>query len=432
MTRCPKKIKPAHSRMAAATRQPSRQTGPSVLVLSAFILLLLILPLWATDPPPPPAWQASVMAAIFIALLVAAFAYMAVHLMHLEAFHALVRDELLQVGLVAILAGILLAGLPQVDNVTHNFVCAFSDVKSCPVVLPPAPADRVYAFCQTASVDQSVSPPVRTCPGTSPLSAWALSINANQQSTLSTFIQQMGGYSNQLGEVGSKSGFCSMLGVGFGVAGCSAYSSLRGPVGQLLNAAGMGLMDLQAEQILLQLNASITLSLLLPLGLLLRALHFSRKVGATLIALAVCLYVLFPATLIISQSMADRFMFENKSDAGSGWARLPVPDASKLTCDPFDPVERSSDPSNPALLDAIDNLQSTKTPCTCTAPDGSSRPCPYPMLTCPSDTDTILFFVLARTLISTVLALTVTLAGVRVIGQALGTEIDVSAIARLS
>ncbi|MDE1798103.1 MAG: hypothetical protein KGH63_01710, partial [Candidatus Micrarchaeota archaeon] len=309
------------------------------------VLLALMAPLFAQTPPPPPAWQGAVMAAIFIALLVAAFAYMVVHLMHLEQLKALVREELFQVGLVAVLAGLLITGLPFLDSVTHNLTCYASDVAVCPVSVEAPTANPVYSFCSVAVPNPKPNPdgnPPSVCPSTAPLSAWALQVVGNQRATLSTFISGMGKYSNQLGLVGSKSGFCAMLGVGFGVAGCSAYSSLRGPVGQLLNAAGMGLMDLQAEILLLQLNAGATLSLLLPLGLLLRALHFSRKVGATLIALSISLYIVFPATLLIAQGMADRFIIENQvRDSGGSlhavWASLPVPNGGALTCDPFDP-----------------------------------------------------------------------------------------------
>jgi hypothetical protein len=115
---------------------------------------------------------------------------------------------------------------------------------------------------------------------------------------------------------------------------------------------------------------------------------------------------------------------------------MPLPQASSLQCEPYDPDESQ-------LIGAIDGLLVGKDDngdwvdgnhhCLCDYKDGNGAvDCHDPILSCPSDTDLIVFLVLVRTLLCTVLALTATLGATRVLGQILGTEIDVSGLARLS
>jgi hypothetical protein len=66
----------------------------------------------------------------------------------------------------------------------------------------------------------------------------------------------------------------------------------------LMAAAMSSLLGAAAEFI-----AMFTLPVLLPLGILLRAFTFTRKMGSTIIAIAVCLYFFFPAAMLICDQM---------------------------------------------------------------------------------------------------------------------------------
>jgi len=66
----------------------------------------------------------------------------------------------------------------------------------------------------------------------------------------------------------------------------------------LMAAAMSSLIGVAAEFI-----AMFTIPVLLPLGILMRAFTFTRKMGSTIIAIAVCLYFFFPAAVLICDQM---------------------------------------------------------------------------------------------------------------------------------
>lgn len=370
-------------------------------------------------------WQGAVGIAVFIGIGIALLAYLAMHLLHLEQFKGLARDEMVQVSLSALFAGLLVFSMPLLNSGAVSMTCGLIDVKNtCPA--PGEPAARAMPnllFCSSAPVDRDTG--ARACPGSAEASGgcatagtaagWAQCVNAKSQQRIEYHLRAMTEYNQVLGDRGSRSGFCNMLGVGFTVAGCSSFGLIRGPLGQLLIADGFGLMDLKAEQLLLDLSTNgLVLGVLLPLGLLLRALHFSRKAGGTLIALALSLYFVFPAALLAGQGMADAFVVRAYGDSRNpGFTDVaandpPVPDSRGLVCDPFDPDENR-------LVGALNGFFAQ-----------GER------ISQPAMADKIIFFVIGRTMLATVLALTVTLGAVRILGQMLGAEIDVTQIARLS
>ena len=420
-----------------------------LLYLSIFSILVFSQSISAVQD-----WKPAVVSAVLISVFVIALVYMLIHVLHWEQFKGLIKDELGQTFITFLLVVVLVTALPDAENLTAKGVCGISGMPDfCPSPVPhasPAPPPGTFAsdklqwtstsspgiysympFCHTLDISSGYA----SCPisGNQPLNSWAMSVNGYEQAQLGDAMAQTLNFTKALGYVSSVSGFCNMLGVGFSIAGCSSYGVLRGPTGQLLNAIGTGMMDLQAEKILLSLNtAGFTLSLLLPLGVLLRALHWTRKAGGTLIALALSLYFIFPSVLLIGQGMADQFVVpDSPGYPGTGSQYQNFKGATFPTLKTtYSPLDSSTIECNPYAPD-VNKLLSTMNSFLTRNPNNDPSVDPA-LLQNPSTVDKILFIVLIRNLLMTVLALTATLGATRVLGQALGAEIDVWGIARLS
>lgn len=201
----------------------------------------------------------------------------------------------------------------------------------------------------------------------------------------------------------SKSGSCNFLGVGFSVPGCSSWGIARGPLTQLMSASGFAIMDQTVKDMLLQLAAGPALNILLPLGILLRALRISRQAGSTLIALGLALYFVLPFSILFGYALVDKYIEEVRADAALkariGGVLSPGIPLGIYSCDGIDPDEN-------ALVSMLDRLI------------GSS--------------DGIIFQVIVNGLFVTFVAVAITFASVRFFGQLLGAEIEVYQIARFS
>ncbi len=379
-----------------------------IFAMKAFLLfafsILILLPSIHAVPPQTP-WQPAVFIALLASVTILVLAYFTVTFLHLDSFKAILRDELLQVFLTAVIALVLIAGIPGIETGLSSFTCGVMDPQAC--VGTPDPSQDFYGAltCPSISIVNSKA----VCPANLKVNDWAMQINARQTQILTDVSVSALAYSNKISEAGAKLGFVNLLGVGMGIPGCSAYGVLRGPLGQLLNASGFALMDLEAERILLGMNYSVVLSLLLPLGLVLRALNITRKVGSTLIALSISLYLVFPSALLFGQSLADHFILMPKTQDASGQtiqypyiglARASNLDAGTLDCDPFSPNEAG-------LINKVNELMD-------------------------QNAQWLVFWVVVRTLLMTAFALSATFGATRAFAHLMNAEVDVSAIARLS
>ncbi|MFA5108076.1 MAG: hypothetical protein WC492_00915 [Candidatus Micrarchaeia archaeon] len=350
---------------------------------------------WAENP----AWVMPVFSSMLIAIFVVLIVYIIVHVLHLEQFKMILRDELAQVVAAILMVTVLLSGIVLLQGWLAQSLCGAMDIGTC---------NGVDLGKSDLLMCEQVQKANGNCPSTigMGMNDWAKSINEKQTKVLTDFTYGVIGYSDKVGEVSAKSGFANMLGVGMGIAGCSAYGAVRGPLGQLLNALGFGLMDLNAEMFLLNLNGSnagvsVVLGLFLPAGILLRALHFTRKAGSAIIALSISLYILFPASLLFGHSIVDRYVSPGPGGANNVYyAADPSIPASNMECDPFDPDEN-------VLVGIMNNLIT-------------------------GSVDNIIFWIIIRTMIITAFALSVTLGGAAALAHIMNTELDVSAIARLS
>jgi hypothetical protein len=155
----------------------------------------------------------------------------------------------------------------------------------------------------------------------------------------------------------------------------------------------------------------------MPLGILLRALHWTRKAGGIILAIAISLYLVFPAVLLVGQGMADAFVRHTDLTIASGHAGG-YDGAINFAA----PVCAPEAPDAWELMNAAQGIRNS----------GTDQNKISAVTSEASIVDRIIFQVFARALLVTVLALTVTMGAIRVIGHMLATEIDVTAIARMS
>jgi len=196
----------------------------------------------------------------------------------------------------------------------------------------------------------------------------------------------------------AKSGSCNFVGVGFSVPGCSAWGVARSPLTQLMSAEGFGLMDQMAKEILLTIADMLAMKLIIPMGILLRAMRFSRQAGSVLIALGFSLYFVFPLSMTFGYYIAEQFA-GSPDAARFGNVATPSVPTGIYECKDIDPDENS-------LTTMLSRLDAA--------------------------TDGIIFMVIVRGLFVTFFAIAMTFASVRFLGQMLGTEIEVYQLARLS
>jgi hypothetical protein len=379
--------------------------------LLAFSIILLSGILFSQGSFLTPGEKPAITMSILISALVVALGYALVHTLHLETLKGLMREEMGHLAITALLVGLLVFALSEVELAAGNATCVVSGING---MCGGSSTSGTYMSCNGA-------PGGGTCQHVSgvSLSGWALNAINAENGTLNAFLANAVSYNNKVSETAATSGYCMMLGTGFSVAGCSAWGALRGPVGQMVNAAGMGAMELGAMRILIALNGfsafgtfsgiSYTMSLLMPLGIILRSLYFTRKAGDTLISLALSLYFVMPAAFIVGNAMADNFI-KNPNYSAYG---LPITlDTGRVSnCDPYDPSETD-------LINAFHAIENS--------------PDPANFITYPSLADRLLFFVIVRITLVAVFALTATMAATRAIGMAFGADIEVMNIARLS
>ncbi len=398
----------------------------------ALVAFIFLLPSIHAAPLP---WQSAVGAALMINVGVLIILFLAVSVLHLQQLKGLLYDEAGQVVVTILLVALLVGGFSEIGNFTKGIGCGMA-VYSCSsgsihdnTLLNQLP---VCTFMPYAN-GQMYCPSKSTMELAQRINENLIGDNRFPHYLLTGSMESATEFNAKVGAVSSVSAFCNLLGVGLTVAGCSAYGVLRGPVGQLISALGIGLMEVKAQQILLAISNSYALTLLLPLGILLRCLHFTRKAGGTLIAIALSLYFVLPLATMLSQSMADGFIvgyaqhmgkldsgnYPNvKFDYGSLATGGSVMDA--IECDPTDPDET-------LFIDKVNAFSIPK--------DYANNAVPSPTGLIESGSslsERVLFLVIVRTLLMGALTLTITITSIRVLGKLLATEIEVWSIARLS
>lgn len=90
-----------------------------------------------------------------------------------------------------------------------------------------------------------------------------------------------------------------------------SLGSLTHPILTQLNyvieVLGFAIIGIEAQAALLEAIAVVAIPLMLPVGLVLRSFYFTRRLGGSIIAIAVGLYCVFPLTYIFGASIMENY-----------------------------------------------------------------------------------------------------------------------------
>jgi hypothetical protein len=200
--------------------------------------------------------------------------------------------------------------------------------------------------------------------------------------------------SKALGREASKGVFCNFLGVGFSISNCSPFNAYRGSLTAAAFTTTVALSDTYAQGYLLSLARTYAFTILIPMGLLLRCFKASRAAGGALIAIGFGFYTVFPVTVLATDSLLH-----------------------------------GTTPPAPPVLPKVGKCNVLETEITRSLSEFTEY---GSQLTEFGQSEKMASFVLVRVLFMSILNLIITLAFIRAFAHMIGSDIDVSALARIS
>jgi len=202
---------------------------------------------------------------------------------------------------------------------------------------------------------------------------------------------------------GSKASSCSILGMGYSVSGCGSYTLLSTPLSMAGGISGFAVGELYTMKRLIQLSESFAFPFLLPLGIVLRTLKFTRGAGGLLIALAISLHLLLPIGILFNDMLGATFLSPPGDDADDDELVAPYkadPEDVDMECNAGD-----TGPDNEN--DAISGYRTMR-----------------------GNLKVYLYTMLVQATLGPVLALLMMSTGLRTLTSIMGAEVDVSAVSR--
>lgn len=211
-----------------------------------------------------------------------------------------------------------------------------------------------------------------------------------------------------LGALSSTSGNCAFFGFSYTYNGCAGIGVPFSSMNIAVRVFSTALMAVYSQLLLLSLAGDFFFPILLPIGLFLRAFHVTRGAGGLLISVAVAFYFIYPLGVIITKGLFDSALVEDPTLGGD----IPIPtfvspsEGSGLwdvpgDCNPFD---MDFGYTRNAINRVID----------------------------PELVDRLLYHFFVGGLLNTGLNLLIALTSVKALSRIFGTEVDVSALARVA
>ncbi|MFH0737269.1 MAG: hypothetical protein V1827_01680 [Candidatus Micrarchaeota archaeon] len=220
--------------------------------LATFVVLSLLLGLAFAAPPQP--WAGTAFTALMLSLFILAVLYMVSMAFSLNDLKFLATEEFYQL----IMTGVMVAVLFSAEATTNQM---FSSIAPN---LQDAGLERINATLDTQ-------------------------VNA---------YNIVKGYMIKVVPESTRSQYCGLSGAGFNIAPCGSYSALTPPLTISLQAISLSIAELSSLKVLTLFAKTYSFTLLLPIGILLRTLKFTRGAGALFIGLAVSLYLFVPIAAI--------------------------------------------------------------------------------------------------------------------------------------
>ncbi|MEM2962978.1 MAG: hypothetical protein QXN01_00575 [Candidatus Anstonellales archaeon] len=235
-------------------------------------------------------------------------------------------------------------------------------------------------------------------------------VKSNYEDLLSNYLE----ISKKSGQEGSKSGYCSILGVGYSIITCSAINAMRPSITHATTSLSLAVTDFQAIFLIMSFAKNYAFSILLPIGIFLRTFNFTRKVGGTLIAFAAGLYLVLPLTFLFSEKIlfgeildSNEYLQAYRSNQNSNLANT----IRTQTCDPFDFSYASTREKFIEPLIGQTEIGDNKSI---------------------YNFEPLIFQVYLRSIFATALNLTITLLFIQWLAAMFGSQIDISTLVRLS
>ncbi|MFA5929877.1 MAG: hypothetical protein WC861_03255 [Candidatus Micrarchaeia archaeon] len=221
---------------------------------------------------------------------------------------------------------------------------------------------------------------------------------AELEAKASGILSNMQDVSDRLGSEASRGVYCNFMGVGFSLTNCSPLNAYRGSLTAAAFTTTVALSDAYAQDFLLSLARSYAFTVLIPLGLLFRCFRVTRMAGGALIAIGFGFYTVYPVVILAT----DKLLHGDQSVA-------PMPDSPEI------PLVGKCDPQEPEVGNSRADFVSYGEQLT-----------DYGLIY------GISYQMLVRILFMSILNLIITLGFIRTFAHMIGSEIDVSSLARIS
>lgn len=239
-------------------------------------------------------------------------------------------------------------------------------------------------------------------------------LQGNAASVVGTYLLQdqavlgnLKAFAVTLGSESSKTSFCSLQGVGYNIAACSSFRALTSPLTLGLQAISVSISELSSLLTLLKFGKEYAFTLLLPLGILLRTLRFTRGAGGLLIGLAAALYFFAPLAVVTTKVILDDYapsdFSKSPGSLGTGFKCEPAGDASTISIDTL---------TGPTFLENYDVAAGV-----------------FDDLR--ENVRSYTYAFLVQGTLTTIVALLALFAGMRAVGRLAGADADISALMRI-
>ncbi len=213
------------------------------------------------------AWQGIAATAMVVSAALLAAMFVVGHGFGIREITILAKDELYQILVLAV----LIVALTGSEGILNVFSEAFSD-------------------------------------GTSEnLQELSISIVDTSIANLSADFMQIVNDDKWITDNAAKSLSCNVMKIGYSVSGCGGFSMISPSLSTAGSLVGFALGELHALKKLLVFGNTFGLTLILPVGIILRTFRFSRGAGGFLMALGVGLYIMLPLGVVFVEEMGSTF-----------------------------------------------------------------------------------------------------------------------------
>lgn len=136
----------------------------------------------------------------------------------------------------------------------------------------------------------------------------------------------------KLGSESSRSYYCSIQNGGYNIAPCGGFRQISTPLGLAFQMLGFSAAELESLKTLIAFGDSYALTLILPVGIILRAFKITRGAGGLFIAFGISAYIILPISVIAMKEIVD--------DGKGGLTLSKLPD--DFSCDERDTSDNNA------------------------------------------------------------------------------------------